>query len=485
MNGTSTISNWYYLALVALSAYAIGQIFVLPFLRRVIYRRTSRTMQKLSDKLDFGLPVYAMAKRSLWVDRLMNDHEVQKAIAEENDKGREGLEQSQSSDINQDAQQSARVFAKEIVPSFNTIFYFKAGYWIARRFLRAFYWIGVGQSAQGKYKQIGKDCCVVLVSNHRSNFDPLLMIYLTSQVAPVSYSAGEWALGTPFRQVLQALGFYVIRRDQTGNALYQKILERFVFLATSHCITQGVFIEGGLSRDGHLQKLKLGLVSYICRSLDSDTCKDIVFIPCALNYDKIPEDRTLIMHKELGFESKGRFYSLLSFLKFFATVISYAVPRRHKPFGYSCVNFGEPVSLIQWQQEHGVEINQLDKAERRQSISALGGMLADKVSELLPILPSNLLVRVLVNNEQLPMTELKLKVESLKLADSLTENGVKVYIPSNDGDYAFSQGIYVLLRRKLIEPTGDGRFALVPGQQDLVNYYINTIDSAMSKKLVS
>ena len=82
MNGTSTISNWYYLALVALSAYAIGQIFVLPFLRRVIYRRTSRTMQKLSDKLDFGLPVYAMAKRSLWVDRLMNDHEVQKAIAE-------------------------------------------------------------------------------------------------------------------------------------------------------------------------------------------------------------------------------------------------------------------------------------------------------------------------------------------------------------------------------------------------------------------
>jgi len=150
-----------------------------------------------------------------------------------------------------------------------------------------------------------------MVSNHRSNFDPLLLIYLTSKTAPVSYSAGEWALVTPFQQFLHALGFFIVRRDQPDNPLYHKILERYVFLATSNCIPQGVFVEGGLSRDGHMQPLKLGLLNYLVKALGQGHCNDVVFIPCALNYDKIPEDRTLIAHQQQGFESKGSFYSLL------------------------------------------------------------------------------------------------------------------------------------------------------------------------------
>lgn len=43
---------------------------------------------------------------------------------------------------------------------------------------------------------------------------------------------------------------------------------------------------------------------------------------------------------------------------------------------------------------------------------------------------SNLLVRVLVNNDYLPITELKLKVEPLNLADGVNAREVKVDTPN-------------------------------------------------------
>ena len=467
MEETVTLANWQFFLLLLLAAYALWRLLFLPLLQRLIYHRSQTAERILDQELRFGLPSYAMANRQLWVDRIISDPQVKNAIEK-------AAEKSGSKEA---ALAEAKQFATEIVPTFNALLYFRIGYWVARKWLRLFYWIQVGFSAQSEYKDIPTDSCVIMVSNHRSNFDPLLLIYLTSKTAPVSYSAGEWALVFPFQQFLHALGFFIVRRDQSDNPLYHKILERYVFLATSHCMPQGVFIEGGLSRDGRIQPLKLGLLNYLVKALGEGSCKDIVFIPCALNYDKIPEDKTLIAHQEEGFESKGALYSLLSFLKFFTTVATYVMPRRHKPFGYACVNFGRPVSLKTWQQKRGVIISDQDKADRRESITALGNDLAGRIGDLLPVLPTYLLASVLRNSDDLPISELKLKVRATKLIDDLLEAGVPVFLPNNDGDYALSQGIYVLLRRKIIEPTGDGQFKLVESKRKLLEYYCNTISA--------
>lgn len=465
MLNTVTLSNWQFFLLLALSAYALMKLVVLPLLQRLIYYRSQNTERILDEELEFGLPAYAMANRQLWVDRIISDPQVSAAIDEAASKAG-----SKEQTLKQ-----AQKFATEIVPTFNALLYFRVGYWVARHWLRLFYWIQVGFSAQSEYKNIPKDSCVVMVSNHRSNFDPLLLIYLTSKTAPVSYSAGEWALVFPFQQFLHAMGFFIVRRDQSDNPLYHKILERYVFLATAHCIPQGVFVEGGLSRDGQIQPLKLGMLNYMVKALGQENCKDIVFIPCAINYDKIPEDRTLIAHQDEGFKHKGRFWSLLSFLKFVATVTTYVMPRRHKPFGYACVNFGQPLSLNAWQQQHDVVIAEQDNEQRRHSISALGSDLAENIAGLIPVLPTYILASVLANSDDLPISELKLKVRATQLIDGLLEADVPVFLPNNDGDYALSQGIYVLLRRKIIEPTGDGQFRLVASTSDLLDYYCNTI----------
>lgn len=473
MDNMVTLERWQFWLLLVLSVYAVAKGIVLPLIQYLIYQSSQSTKRMLNEDLNFGLPSYAFANRQLWVDRIVTDPQVKLTIQETS--GEYGS--------TEDALRQAKRYAAEIVPTFNVLFYFRIGFWLARKFLRMYYWIDVGVSSKHSYKEISKDSCVVMVSNHRSNFDPLLLIYLTSKTAPISYSAGEWALIAPFHQILHAIGFSIIRRNDASNPLYKKILERYVFLATKNCIPQGIFIEGALSRDGFMQPLKLGLLNYVIKAYNQGECKDIVFIPCALNYDRIPEDKTLVKHQKEGFKEKGPLYSLLAFLKFAATVSSYVLPRRHKPYGYACVNFGEPISLRKLEAENKVSINSADKMQRRESVGILGENVANAIKALIPVLPTSLLAVVLKTNNYKPLSELELKTESNRILKLLLDRGISVALPDNDGDYALSQGIYILLRRKIITPTGDGRFEVVTTNIKLLEYYCNTVEDIMSKSL--
>ena len=465
MNEAFDLKFWQFLLLAFFAFYGLMQLIILPIVQKLIYRRFQATERKLDAELDFGLPSYALANRKLWIDRLINDPEVKKTL--------KSLAQDGDTPAPELLKQ-ARDYADEIVPSFNAVLYFKFGYWLSKMFLRLFYWIKVGYSSQQSYDQITKNNCVVLVSNHRSNFDPFLLIYMASKRAPISYSAGRWALSFPFRQFLHAIGFYIVRSDRSSDKLYHALLKRYVFLATSQCVPQGLFLEGGLSRDGKMQPLQLGLLSYILNAQEHGTCEDIVFIPAALNYDRIPEFKTLISHEIEGFDNKNRFYSLLSFIRFFATVATYVLPRRHKPFGYSCVNFGAPISLKEWQDKNNAVLSTLSRAQRRTHIGQLGEQLADHIQNLIPILPTNILAQVIMDHQDTPLSEIELKMHATALIKTYLKDGVSVFLPKNDEDYALSQGIYTLIRENIIKPVGDGRFKFVSANKKLLAYYCNT-----------
>lgn len=468
MSDIVELKFWVYIILLMLATYGFFQLVILPLVQQFIYRRFQATERILDEELDFGLPTYALASRRLWIDRLRNDPVVQDVI-------RTIIKEGDISEYK--VRKKAREYANEIVPSFNAFLYFRLGYWVTKFSLRLLYWVRIGYGSERNYDNITKDDCVVLVSNHRSNFDPLLLIHMTSHRAPLSYSAGEWALTFPFRQILHAFGFYIVSRKRSGDRLYHCLLRRYVFLATSQCVPQGLFLEGGLSRDGQMRPLRLGLLNYLIRAHQEGNCKDIIFVPAALNYDRIPEFKSLIAHQDKGYKNKNRFYSLISFIRFMATVATYMLPRRHKAFGYSCVNFGVPVSLSQWQKENNVNINQLPASARREMIGRLGQDLAGRINDLVPVLPTNILASIFKQNTEFPLSEMDLKVKATDLIKKLTRQGVPVFLPRNDEDYALSQGIYILIREKIIRPVGDGRFTLVEHNRKLLAYYCNVIRS--------
>jgi glycerol-3-phosphate O-acyltransferase len=140
---------------------------------------------------------------------------------------------------------------------------------------------------------------VIFVMNHRSNMDYVLVTWLAAERSALAYAVGEWARVWPLRSLVRAMGGYFIRRRH-NNALYRKVLARYVQMATEAGVTQAVFPEGGLSRTGGLGRPKLGLLSYLLDGFEPGASRDVVFVPVALNYDRVMEDRNLIAAQESG-----------------------------------------------------------------------------------------------------------------------------------------------------------------------------------------
>ena len=84
------------------------------------------------------------------------------------------------------------------------------------------------------------------------------------------------------------------------------MLERYVQLITRNGVTQGIFPEGGLTRDGALRPVKIGLLDYIVRTLDDPAFdRDIWLVPVGINYDRVLEDRSLIRERIVGGRRPG------------------------------------------------------------------------------------------------------------------------------------------------------------------------------------
>ena len=109
----------------------------------------------------------------------------------------------------------------------------------------------------------------------------------------LSYAIGEWARVWPLNHVFKWFGGYFVRR-RYREPLYHAILSSFVQTITRHGVTQGVFIEGGLTRDGAFQKPKLGMLDYLVTAKrDPEFTQRLYFMPTAVNFDRTLEDRNL------------------------------------------------------------------------------------------------------------------------------------------------------------------------------------------------
>ena len=113
------------------------------------------------------------------------------------------------------------------------------------------------------------------------------------------------------------MGAYFIRRD-SRDALYRKVLSRYVHMATASGVVQAIFPEGGLSRDGKLRPPKFGLLSYMVAAFDPKGPKDVVFVPVGVNYDRVLEDRMLTSAANTEAGKKPVFgFDLFVFLRHF------------------------------------------------------------------------------------------------------------------------------------------------------------------------
>lgn len=367
---------------------AVGAIVLYEIIRFVIkekiIRRLNRSVRAQIKRYDIKLDKYKFMNKFIVKQELMNDQEVRLAI----------LEHARTHDLDvQDVDEFVDQYIEEIVPFFNLLSYYKIGYWISNFFLNALYEVVIDRENAEKLARIPKDAAVVFVMNHRSNVDYVLVAYMLARNISISYAVGEWARVWPLEYIFKSFGAYFLRR-QYREKLYHLVLEKYIQMISLHGVTQGIFIEGGLTRDGRFRDSKIGLLDYIVKIKNNPEFKqDIVFVPVGINYDWVLEDRVLIKEWKENKEKSGLRENISSLARIlfkapFILVINMIryVTGRLKRHGYASVSFGDPVPVSRFLKSHR-NFFSLERPERLRLVKKFADDLLDRIGDVVPVTP--------------------------------------------------------------------------------------------------
>ena len=463
MTQTITLPLWLYVILLALAAVAASQWLLLPCVRWFMRRRVNRVIQEISVRLDIDIPQFKITRRQVLIDRLFHDARVQ-AAAESHMREHAVPRRAALARVDK--------YAREIVPAFNAYLYFRIGYWIAKNFARFLYRVRLGYTDSAAIAAVNPKSTVVFVMNHRSNMDYVLVAFLAAEHVALSYAVGEWARMWPLQVLIRAMGAYFVRRN-SGDPLYRMVLQRYVQMATEGGVPQAVYPEGGLTIDGRLRAPKLGLLDYMLKTFDPQGERDLVFIPVGINYDRVLEDRTLLLKLD-DRAQRGIVHAVGVTLGFAARQLWNMLLGSWHRFGYACVNFGKPVSMRDYVRERAFDFRTLTDDERRLRVTEVGRHLMSQIGAVVPVLPVSLVATVLLQPGGRALSELELKAAVHELIIRLERAGAHVYIPRADHDYAITVGLRMLTLRRLVVER-DGLYSAHPDELQVLGYYANSI----------
>ena len=447
-----------------LAAWAMLASIMLPSVRWWFAARASRVLDDVGARLNIEVRPFQQTRRQALIDLVTYDAKVQDAAAayaRDKQLPRELV--------------TARIrgYAREIVPAFNAYLYFRLGYFLSRSIAQSLYRVRLGYADSAALSRIAKNSTVVFVMNHRSNMDYILTAYLAADQAALSFAVGEWARIWPLQQLIRSMGAYFVRRNSHDD-LYRRVLERYIAMATANGVTQAVYPEGGLTRDGLLREPRLGVLDYMLRGFDPAGERDIVFIPLGINYDRVLEDRTLMLSHDTDSIRPGIMGATWNTLAFVQRQVRLMLRSRWNRFGYACVNFGAPISMRDYLATRQLDFRKLDRDARFSRISDLGRDLMSKVGKLVPVLPVPLVASVFTTAPERSISELELKAEIERLIVGISARGGRIYVPRRDWDYAIGAGLEMLVLRHLVIEE-DGLYRAVAEELPLLRYYANSI----------
>lgn len=437
---------WALILILAFAAVTFASHFLFPSVRWFFRRRMERAVAQLNTRLARPIEPFKIMRRQDQITRLVYDPQVMQAVRDY------AREEGVPPNV---AFERARSYAREIVPGFSTATYFGFAIKVAQRLSQGLYKVRIGGGDSKALAQINPNAAVVFVMNHRSNMDYVLITWLASSHSALSYAVGEWARVWPLKALIRAMGAYFIRR-RYSNPLYRAVLARYVQVSIQQGTTQAIFPEGGLSLDGSVGPGKKGLLHYIVRGFDLQSGSDVVFVPVALNYDRVLEDRVLI---SAGMQGIRRFpVRVKVVLGFTLRILWQKLRRRFSRFGYAAVCYGAPLSLREFL-----------TTDPDASTETLSEALMQRIRAAVPVLPVPLVAAALVRRGG-ACSRAELMQECAALTEALQAQRAWVHLPQAALDLAVEEGLSALRLRGII--SGDAaQIETTPGQDTTLGYY--------------
>ncbi|MCD4715765.1 MAG: 1-acyl-sn-glycerol-3-phosphate acyltransferase [Desulfobacterales bacterium] len=214
---------------------------------------------------------------------------------------------------------------------------------------------------------------VIYIPSHKSHIDYLVLnyIFVLNHVHMPRVAAGKNLAFWPMGHIFRKSGAFFIRRTFKGAPLYSQVFERYIKVLLEEGHPLEFFIEGGRSRSGKLILPKTGFLSILLKAKQDGYCKDLVFVPASISYDRILEEKSYL--KELGGTEKKResFKQMIKARRFLK-----------RKYGKIYIRFGEPFSLNQY----------LDEKEvlEQESLKPLASQLIRSINKTTLVIPLSL-----------------------------------------------------------------------------------------------
>ncbi len=436
----------------------------------IVRRRTTRIALRALHRSRSRIDRFKLTKKPFIRETLLADPAIAFAVAEH------AAEHGRS-----EAETWKRVesYIDEIVPFFNILTYYKFGLVVSRVLLNFFYKVSAEYAGRTSKDKLPRDAIVIYLMNHRSNADYVLVGYVLSGQVAISYAVGEWARTFPLEYIFKSFGAYFIRRKYRER-LYHTVLEQYVRLITRNGVTQGIFLEGGLSRDGKLGKAKIGLLDYVLGVAREPEMRERLYVvPVAINYDRVLEDRSLIRELDAreGRQRPPRATQLGEVLRYVWWNMARLVARRWKRYGRAAVVIGDPFPLAPWLDEQDRETGDLfaiDRAERLARVQTLTDSVLEKIAAIVPVTPVTLACAAIQSFDGDFISHDKLIARMSDMRDVLAELNARVIHREGSIDEIFDRAWRMLTMRRILVRVGGG-YSVLPGNRPLVSYYANSI----------
>lgn len=430
---TVDVPIWLLVTTAALAAVVILDRVIGPGVRWVFRGAMERMVARLNLRLQRKIEPFRVMNRHDWVVRLLYDQKVLQMVAET---------AKQDGIPGEVVLEEARTYAREIVPGFSALFYFGFAARAAKWLTTVFYRVRVGHVAN-ELAGLPEDAAVIFVMNHRSNMDYVLVTWLVAERSAISYAVGEWARVWPLSRLIRAMGAYFIRRG-SRNALYRRVLARYIQMAMADGAVQAVFPEGGLSVTGRMGAVKLGVLSYVFSGAE-EIGRDVYLVPVGLAYDRVLEDMLLIRADQTG---ERRFRpNLLRVVWDSLTIALRRVGGRKHLFGSAAVGFGPPISLAEHRDSGG-------------DLESLGTRVAAEIIRVIPVLPVPLLAASIVSGRTME-----------NLVERLVAVGAMMQLPAQGLPRAEAVARELLQLRGILDRDGK----VMPQMQPLLWFYAGSV----------
>lgn len=490
--------------LLGIAVYEVLRSVVL----RSLARRIERSVREFIREAHLSREAYRFATKVVVIDEMMNDPVLNEHI----------LAKARADGIRiEDARAIAEDYLDEIVPSFNLLSYYQVGYRVARAIVNGLYQVVVDKKNLEAVQRLPRRSVVIFVANHRSNVDYVLMAYLLARHITLSYAVGEWARVWPLEHLFKSFGSYFVRRG-FRDPFYHTVLKRYVQHISARGLTQGIFLEGGLSRDGRLREPKIGLLDYLVQlKADPSFHDDLVFVPVGINFDWVLEDEHLLDEAA----GRARKPTLASKAASLARLVVFGPPtlvanairlasgriRRH---GYASVRIGEPLSFDEYRARHASEWEAGAAAgggARVDAVKHLATHLMARIARSIPVTPVPLACAALVrlgpgaialDALRTEIARLRVRAERAGAAVLLgrefeAERGARerlgdersdrrggliefeeAYLDAEEARVLADVALEILVRRGLVRRDGSG-VTVRAGQEDVIAYYAHSI----------